>query len=111
MNVKELQEKLSLKMVAGAEGIHKEVNGGFTGDLLSVVMGNAKEGQVWVTIQSHVNIVAVAVLTNISCIIVTEGFEIDEDAIIKANEECVPILISEKSSYEIVKKLVEIGIL
>ncbi|TCT14982.1 DRTGG domain-containing protein [Natranaerovirga pectinivora] len=110
MTVKELIEKLSLKIVAGEEGINKEVKGGFTGDLLSVVMGNAKEGQVWVTIQSHINIVAVAVLTNIACIIVTEGFEIDQDAIIKANEEDISILVSNKSSYDMIKELIEIGI-
>lgn len=107
MKVKELVNNMSLNIVAGKNNLDREVSGGFVGDLLSIVMGKAKEGQVWVTIQSHVNIVAVAALTNIACIIVTEGYKVDEDAIEKANEEDVIILSTKKSSFETVKELVE----
>ena len=109
MLVKEMMEKLSLKQVAGTD-LNKEVDGGFVGDLLSVVMSNSKENQAWVTIQSHINIVAVASLINISCIVVADGFEVDEDAKQKANEEDIIILSSKKSTYDVVKELVNLGI-
>ncbi|MCT4688930.1 DRTGG domain-containing protein [Vallitalea sp.] len=110
MIVEELKSKLNLELVAGKEGLQGEIKGGFVGDLLSVVMGKAKEGNIWITIQSHVNIVAVAVLTGSACIIVSEGFKVEEDAIIKANEENIPILTTKKSSFEMVSDLVALGI-
>ncbi|MCT4545470.1 MAG: DRTGG domain-containing protein [Vallitalea sp.] len=110
MTVEEIKNQLELKLVAGEEGLKNQVTNGFVGDLLSVVMGKAKEGNAWVTIQSHVNIVAVALLTGSACIIVTEGFEVENDAVIKANEENIPILTTNKSSYEIVRELVKLGV-
>ena len=110
MKVKELIDQLNLEVIAGEKGLQAEITNGFVGDLLSVVMGKAKEGNVWVTIQSHVNIVAVAVLTGAACIIVSEGFEVESEAINKANEENIPILSSKKSSYELVSELVKLGI-
>lgn len=110
MIVKELVEKLNLNVVAGENNLGNEIMSGFVGDLLSVVMGKAKEGCAWITIQSHINIVAVATLVNVGCIIVTEGFLVEELAIEKANEEDIPILTTKESSYEIAKKLVKLGI-
>ncbi|TCK98075.1 DRTGG domain-containing protein [Natranaerovirga hydrolytica] len=110
MIVKDIIEQLSFEICAGEEGINNTIEGGFVGDLLSVVMSNAKEGQVWVTIQSHVNIIAVASLINLSCIIITEGFQPDQDTLLKANEEKIPILITKESSYETIKKLIAIGV-
>lgn len=110
MTVKELVEKLNLNVVAGEQNLNNEIKSGFVGDLLSVVMGKAKEDCAWITIQSHINIVAVATLINVACIIVTEGFVVEELAIEKANEEDIPILTTKKSSYEITKKLVKLGV-
>lgn len=110
MTVLEMKNKLELELVAGENGVNNEITNGFVGDLLSVVMGNAKEGNVWVTIQSHVNIVAVALLTGSACIIVSEGFEVEEQAISKANEEQIPILITKKSAFEITNELGKLGI-
>lgn len=110
MTVKELMNKLDLTLVSGSEGLSKEITGGFVGDLLSVVMGKAKEGHVWVTIQGHFNIVAVASLVDVSCIIVTEGFKVEANAIEKADEEEIPILTSKCSSYGVVTELVKLGI-
>lgn len=110
MTVLEMKNKLELELVAGEQGVNNEITNGFVGDLLSVVMGNAKEGNVWVTIQSHVNIVAVALLTGSACIIVSGGFEVEEQAILKANEEQIPILITKKSAFEITNELGKLGI-
>lgn len=105
MNTKEVIDNLDLKVVTKIPGQAQEVTGGFTGDLLSVVMGQAQEGNVWVTIQSHINIVAVASLVNVSLVIVAEGFSIDPDAISKAEEEEVILCESPLSSYDLCKKL------
>jgi len=78
----------------------KEATTGFVGDLLSVVMGKASEDCAWVTIQSHINVIAVATLVDCACIIVSEGYSIDADALIKANLEEIPIISTKLSSYE-----------
>lgn len=110
MIVKELVEKYGISVVTGDIGLDKEIKSGFVGDLLSVVMGKAKEGCAWVTIQGHLNIVAVASLVGVSCIIVTEGFEVEPDTIDKAKDEGIAILSTSQSSYEMVAKLVESSI-
>ncbi|WP_105617996.1 DRTGG domain-containing protein [Vallitalea okinawensis] len=110
MTVRELVDKLDLKVIAGQGGLDKEIEGGFVGDLLSVVMGKAKKGDVWVTIQSHINIIAVATLVEISCIIISEGYKLDLDAEAKANDEDIPIITVGDSSYEMTKKLSNLGI-
>lgn len=110
MTVKEMMEKLELFMVAGASGIEKEITSGYVGDLLSWVMANAKQGDVWITIQSHMNIIAIASLLNLSCIIVAEGAHIDQETVEKANEEGITLFSSDMNAYDIIKKLIEIGI-
>ncbi|PKM50241.1 MAG: hypothetical protein CVV02_12180 [Firmicutes bacterium HGW-Firmicutes-7] len=110
MIVNDIVEKIDLKVVAGEKQLNKEVNSGFVGDLLSVVMGKAKEGCAWITIQGHLNIVAVASLVDVACIIVSEGFEVELDTIEKANEEEIPILSTTMSSYQIAAQLTKLGI-
>ena len=88
-----------------------EVSGGYMGDLLSVVMGNLEEGQLWITIQSHVNIVAVASLRGASAIVIAHGFSPDEETIASAKEEGIVILKTSLAPFEAVKKLVkEVGL-
>ncbi len=111
MNVKQLAEELELKLYSGEDGAEeKEIQGCFIGDLLSLAMSRVQEGDAWITIQTNVNIVAVASLTDCACIIVADGFLPEESAIAKAKEQDVIILGSTLSVYEIVKKLVESGI-
>ncbi len=110
MQIKDIIFPLNLKVVTGENALDKTIETGYIGDLLSVVMGKAPEGCVWVTVQSHINIVAVATLADIGCIIVSEGFVIDDEAIQKAVEENVVLLSSEESSYAIAKKLGQLSI-
>jgi hypothetical protein len=86
------------------------VTGGYSSDLLSCVMAKARKGNVWVTLQSHLNIVAVAALLQIAAIIVTEGMTPDEPTLQKANEEGIPILTTPASSFTIVSRLAHLGI-
>ncbi|MBM7613565.1 DRTGG domain-containing protein [Alkaliphilus hydrothermalis] len=101
LRVNTLVEKLQLEVVAGADGLEKEVKGMYVGDLLSWVMANIRNGNCWITIQTHVNVIAVALLGEASCIIIPEKAEIDEATIEKANIENIPLLRSPLSAYEL----------
>ena len=76
MTVQEMAERLSLKTVCLCEP-EREIEGGYTGDLLSWVMGNAQSGDVWITIMSNNNVVAVAVLVDVACVILSEDVTLD----------------------------------
>lgn len=104
MTLKELSECLSLKKLCVCEE-NRTVEGCYTGDLLSWVMGKAGSGEVWVTIMTNVNIVAVAMLTDVSCIIVAENAEIPVETLERAREKKVNIYMSEKSAYELCSEI------
>lgn len=110
MDISKLCEVLDLKEVSGNGLENKVVEGCIIGDLLSIVMGKARENNIWITIQSHINIIAVASLANISGIIITEGFKADVETIDKANEENIKLFESNLSTYEIAKQLSKLGI-
>ena len=110
MKVSELKEKLCLKVAAGEGGLIKDANGCFAGDLLSLVMAKLEQDNVWVTIQTNINTVAVASLKDAACIIIAEGFMPDENTKSKADTENIPILVSEESMYSLCGKLWELSI-
>ncbi|MGB9678719.1 MAG: DRTGG domain-containing protein [Thermoanaerobacteraceae bacterium] len=99
LKVKDLLEK-GFVVKAGAKAIDKEIESVYICDLLSWVMSHAKNKSAWITIQTHVNIVAVAVLTEISCIIIPENAKLDQEAVIKAEEENIPLLSFSGTSYD-----------
>ena len=110
MQVKEFVEKTGFKVYASQEALKKEITGVFVGDLLSWVMGNCEEDQVWITVQSHLNIVAVSALKEISCLVIAHGAEVEEETINKAIEENIAICTSDLSAYDICKKCAELGL-
>jgi predicted transcriptional regulator len=110
MNVKQITERFQLKVAAGANGLEREVNGGYCGDLLSDVMANAPVGCVWLTVQGHQNIVAVAVLREIAAVILTGGRSPDPDTLEKAEQENLPVLLWGGSAYELAGRLYALGV-
>lgn len=100
MDVKTLSAKMDLKLLAGESGLENEIEGGHVGDLLSFVMSHAKEKNIWVTIQGHINSVAVASLLGLSAIILSENVIPDEEMIKKANEEGIPVLVTPMTSFD-----------
>ena len=86
------------------------VEGGYVSDLLSDVIAGAKEGDLWITLQIHQNIVAVAFLNNLAGIVVVGGREPDPDTVKKAEEQGVPIMVTSMKSYELAGRLYEMGI-
>ena len=98
MSVTELARSLELTLFALPEA-ERDVTGGYAGDLLSWVMGGAQRGEAWMTIMSNRNIVAVATLTDVACIILAEGVQPDEGVAELANERGVNLLGSSLSVY------------
>ena len=109
MTVTELKDTLSLTPVTLPEG-DREVQGVYIGDLLSWVMGRAQADNVWLTIMSNLNIVAVATLADVSCIILCEGVTLEESVRNTAETKGVNILATEAPAYETAKKLAELGL-
>lgn len=105
MNVKEMAAKFDLTVVAGVTGLDRVVQGGYSGDLLSEIMGNAGIGCVWLTVQAHQNIVAVAVLREMAAIVITGGAGPSPETVDKANAEGIPILTYPGSSFELSGKI------
>lgn len=109
MTVTDLKEALNLTPVTLPEG-DREVEGVYIGDLLSWVMGRAQAHNVWLTIMSNLNIVAVATLADVSCIILCEGVTLEESVKATAEAKGVNILATEAPAYETAKKLAELGL-
>ena len=107
MKVKDVAEKLSLKIFSGPEGLNREVTGGYTSDLLSDVMGHAQEGHIWITLQTHKNIMAVASLKDIAAIILVKGFTPEPETIELSEQEGIPVLGSSSEAFELSGKLYE----
>ncbi len=110
MLVKDIVNEFNFSVIAGGKYIEREVQGVYCCDLLSWVMAHSKMGDAWITVQTHINIVAVASLMDLSCIIIPESIEVDNDTIIKANEEGIPIIATDLRVYDIFKKFYEAGL-
>ena len=110
MLVKDLVEKFELSIAAGEKGLDREIMDGYCGDLLSEIMGNAPAGCVWLTVQGHQNIIAVAVLREMAAIIITGGQQPDEETIEKADQENIPILLWPSSSFSLAGRIFSAGI-
>jgi len=107
MTVKELSKKLSLTPVAGSGGMEKEVSGCHIGDLLSLVMSRAEEGDAWITIQGNINVPAVAVLVDCAMVIIAEGMKLEDAARERCENENIPVFESEESAYSLACRIYE----
>ncbi len=108
MKLKEVVEKLQLKVLTTKDRLDEEVTGGYTSDLLSDVIANSKEGNLWITLQTHQNTIAVAKLKDLAGIIIVNNREPDEDTLGKAKKENIPLLCSEEMAFDISGKLYEL---
>ena len=110
MKLGELCEHLPLKAQAAVDKLDRKVSGGYASDLLSCVMAKAQTDNIWITLQGHPNIVAVASLLNLAGIIVTEGVTPDDATLAKAEQEGIPILTTPLDIYTVAGKLFELGV-
>ena len=110
MKIKDIVKPLGLKVISGEKFLEREVTGGYAGDLLSDVLANSKKGNIWVTLQIHQNIIAVASSKELSGIIIVNRRKPEEETLKKAKEEKIPVMISSLLTYEVAGRLYEIGI-
>ncbi|MBO5077161.1 MAG: AraC family transcriptional regulator [Clostridia bacterium] len=102
MTVKEVADKLGLKILTGSG--EKEIKGFYSCDLLSWVISHAGPGDMWVTVMNNINILAVASLVDVACIVIPEGVEIYENLAQRANEKGITILATDLSAADIIIK-------
>jgi serine kinase of HPr protein (carbohydrate metabolism regulator) len=110
VNVKELVDQFKLNVAAGQNGLDRQIQGGYCGDLLSDVMGNAPIGCIWLTVQTHQNIVAVAVLREMAAIVLSGDQEPDQETVDKANEEGIPVLLWPAAAFDLAGQVYQAGI-
>jgi len=110
VRIVELVEKLNLTVRSANESLEREITGGYASDLLSDVLANSKEGNVWITLQIHHNIVGVASMKDLAGIILVNGREPEPKTIEKAELEKIPVMVSEMPTFELVGKLCNLGV-
>jgi hypothetical protein len=111
MNLQQIIDRLNLTVLTAPRDFTSiQPDGGYTSDLLSCVMAGAKSNYLWITLQAHLNIVAVAALLEVAAIIITEDAKPDPATIAKANEQGIILLSTSHRTYEIDGKLWEMGI-
>lgn len=106
MTVKNLIDKLNLEIISEGTNINAEIDGCYTTDLLSLAMANVCKGNIWITVQTNMNILGIAALAETSCVIIAQSMNISKDVTDKASEEQICVLRSDLSAYEL---SVEIG--
>jgi predicted transcriptional regulator len=106
--VKEIAGRLECDIIGGEQGLEKKVSGAYAADLLSDVMGRAREGQLWITMQAHKNVMAIASLRELSGVILVNGNRPDQDMLAQANEEGIPVLGTSKGAFETAGQLYQI---
>ena len=107
MKTAEILQIEGVKLITENADMERNITGVYIGDLLSLVMSKAKEGDIWITIQTHMNVVAVSELLDLAAVIIAEGMVMDEDALKKAESTGLPVFSTGMSAYEVVCALKE----
>ena len=107
MKLNEVIDAMNAAVVCGGDG-ERDITGVITGDLLSFVIGEAKEGEIWVTIQIHLNVAAVAVLKELPMIVLSSGREPSMELVNKCQEENIALIVVKESAYDVCAKLHEL---
>lgn len=110
MKLEDLVREFGLEVKAGAGLLDRDVTGGYASDLLSDVLAHAVDGNVWVTLHIHQNIVAVAAHKGLAGIILVQGRQPEKDTVAKAADEGIPVMVSALPAFELVGRLYKAGI-
>lgn len=105
MKVNELCSLCGFEAICLPDG-EREINGAYIGDLLSWVMGRAQADNAWITIMSNINVIAVASLADVACIILAEGVTLDDDIRQTAEQKDINVLSSSLPSFETAQQLI-----
>ncbi|GAK56962.1 HPr kinase [Candidatus Vecturithrix granuli] len=110
MTIRQVAEALSLEVLCSENNLDGEIEGGYASDMLSCVMAGAQKGNIWVTLLTHLNVIAVAVLLEIPAVIISEHAPIAPPVLQKAADEGIVVLHSTENTYTVVGKLYELGV-
>ena len=110
MTLEEIVRALSFKVIAGESELGRVVTGGYASDLLSLAMAGAKADNIWVTMQGHPNVVAVASLLGLAAVLVTEGLPVEPLTIQRAQENRVVLLSTSHDTFTAVSQLAGLGL-
>jgi hypothetical protein len=110
MTVRGIAEKLDLQVLTEEAELDREVTGGYASDLLSDVIAHAQAGNLWVTLQTHANILAVATLKELAAIVLVNGRRPDGEVLARARLEKVALLGTSLTAFELVGRLYQMGV-
>jgi len=110
MTVRAIVEKLDLQVLTEEADLDREVTGGYASDLLSDVIAHAQAGNLWVTLQTHANIVAVATLKELPAIVFVNGRRPEAEVLARARQEKVALLGTSLAAFELVGRMYQIGV-
>ncbi len=108
MKLEDLVNKLSLEVLSHNDGLQKDISGGYVSDMLSDVLANSKEGNIWITLQTHPNIVAVASVKNLAGVIIVRKRQPEEETLKKAVTEKITIMTTPLSAFEVAGKVYQL---
>ncbi len=108
MKLLDFVKELSLEVKSYKEGLQKDVTGGYVSDLLSDVMVNSRQGNLWITLQTHPNIVAIASLRDLAGIIIIGRREPQEETLKKAEAEKITITTTQMSAFEVAGRIYQL---
>lgn len=110
MTLSQLIPLIDAHLVTPPTDEDSEITCGYTCDLLSWVMAHGRQGMAWITVQIHMNVIAVAALSEMACVILPENIMMEEASIKKATDEGIPVLSSPLNAYDICGKMAQAGL-
>jgi predicted transcriptional regulator len=110
MRLSEAVRSLGLGLLASGPGLDRELAGGYVSDLMSDVIAHAEAGDLWLTVQIHANIVAVAAMKELAGIVLTGGRQPEAETLRKAAEKKVTLLASSLPAFELSGRLYQLGL-
>ncbi len=110
MKLKDIKELLQLEVFACHQTMDRDIRGGYVSDILSDVLTHASEGDIWITRQVHLNVIAIAGAKDIAAVIVVKERTPDNATLAKAEEQNIPVLGTAMNAFETAGKLYEMGL-
>jgi hypothetical protein len=110
MKVNDLAALLGASVLTEGSDPEAEITCGYTCDLLSWVLAHGEKGMAWTTVQTHVNVVAIAVLMDMACVVFAEGNQPEPATLEKAKTEGLALLATDRTAYEVGSLLYGAGV-
>lgn len=110
MRLSKIVQELDLTIISDGGDIDREITGGYASDLMSDAIAHVNGGDLWITLQVHVNVVAIASMKEIGAVVLTQDRQPLAETVLKAREEGIPILVSSLPAFELIGRLYQLGI-